>query len=127
MATLRAGELRQRRTAAGANPTFCFWPVADLPSAAGRGPLVTQSSRQLMARFLDANWLTVGDALAIPIWAEASCLMNGRMSNKNDSTDTYQNNGKEDDADVTARELPPEPSHRSFPGKLPFSQMASPR
>lgn len=69
-----------------------------------------------MASFLDANWLTVGDALAIPIWAEARCLMNGRISNKNDSTDTYQNNGKEDDEDVTARELPPEPSHRSLPG-----------
>jgi hypothetical protein len=42
--------------------------------------------------------------------------MNGRISNKNDSTDTYQNDGKKDDEDVTARELPPEPSHRSFPG-----------
>jgi hypothetical protein len=37
-----------------------------------------------MANLLHANWLTVGDTLAFPIWAEASCLINGRMSNKND-------------------------------------------
>jgi hypothetical protein len=46
-------------------------------------------SSNLTANLLHANRLTVGDRLAIPIRTEASCLIDGRMSNKNDNTDAY--------------------------------------
>jgi hypothetical protein len=39
--------------------------------------------RSSLAKFLYAYWLTIRDALAIPIRAKASRLINGRMSNKN--------------------------------------------
>ena len=99
--------------------------VPSSPQIDPKRPFMACAADLSPTRLFHANRFTFRNTLAIPIRAEACRLMNGRKSHEKESGNANQDDGEQNAHHVSARRIPPGPSHLSIQaasliGKVPI-------